>query len=210
MVHIRHMGNSEITRITEIDRSEHVTLAYRVRDGQLEERHVHWHVPRWSDEENGEHSVQAKVTALSPILDQGGVMWGAFDEDRLVGVAILRPALTEDMAQLAFLHVSNGYRRQGIATRLTGKASQLASEMGAQRLYVSATESESAVGFYRSQGFELAEQVHPELCALEPDDIHMIKTLRPASRTCHKNVRKFSRYRHDKVMQPDAGWPKIE
>jgi ribosomal protein S18 acetylase RimI-like enzyme len=179
MLHIRRMGNGEITRIAEIDRSEHVTLAYRVRDGQLEERHVDWHVPRWSGEENGEHSVQAKVAALSAILDQDGVMWGAFDEDRLAGVAILRPALTEDMAQLAFLHVSNGYRRQGIATRLTEQASKVASEMGAQRLYVSATESESAVGFYRSQGFELAKEVYPELYALEPEDIHMVKILAP-------------------------------
>lgn len=177
MVHLRRMANSEITRIAEIDRSEHVTLAYRVRDRRLEERHVDWHVPRWFGEGNGEHSVQTKVAALSPILDQGGVMWGAFDQDRLVGVAILRPGLTEDMAQLAFLHVSKGYRRQGIATRLTQQASKLAREMGAQRLYVSATESESAVGFYFSQGFELAEEVHPELYALEPEDIHMVKVL---------------------------------
>ncbi len=180
MVHIRRMGNSEITRIAEIDRSEHVTLAYRVRDRRLEERHVDWNVPRWCREGNGEHSVQAKVAALSPILDQGGAMWGAFDQDRLVGVAILRPHLTEDMAQLAFLHVSKGYRRRGIATGLTQQASKLAREIGAKRLYVSATESESAVGFYRSQGFELAEEVHPELYALEPEDIHMVKALGPS------------------------------
>ncbi len=177
MVHIRRMQDSEITRIAEIDRSEHVTVAYRVSDGRLEKRHVDWHVPRWFSEGDGEHSVRAKVAALSPILNQEGMMWGAFDEDRLVGVTILRPRLTEDTAQLAFLHVSKGYRRLGIAARLTEQASKVAKEMGAQRLYVSATESESAVGFYHSQGFELAEEVHPELYALEPEDIHMVKVL---------------------------------
>ena len=48
---------------------------------------------------------------------------------------------------------------------------------GADQLYVSAVPSESAVGFYRSQGFRLADEVHPDLYELEPDDIHMIKEL---------------------------------
>ena len=48
---------------------------------------------------------------------------------------------------------------------------------GHKRLYVSATESKSAVGFYLSQGFVPTQDAHPDLYALEPDDIHMIKIL---------------------------------
>jgi hypothetical protein len=48
---------------------------------------------------------------------------------------------------------------------------------GARRVYVSATPSGSAVGFYRSQGFALTRDPVPELLALEPEDIHMIKEL---------------------------------
>jgi hypothetical protein len=33
------------------------------------------------------------------------------------------------------------------------------------------------VGFYTSLGFTLVDRPHPELFALEPDDIHMIKAL---------------------------------
>ena len=44
-------------------------------------------------------------------------------------------------------------------------------------MYVSAVPSESAVGFYRSQGFTPTQEVDEELYALEPEDIHMTKTL---------------------------------
>jgi N-acetylglutamate synthase-like GNAT family acetyltransferase len=48
---------------------------------------------------------------------------------------------------------------------------------GAERLYVSATPSESAVGFYLEQGFAPVKEPLPELYELEPEDIHMVKFL---------------------------------
>jgi ribosomal protein S18 acetylase RimI-like enzyme len=77
------------------------------------------------------------------------------------------------MAQLVFLQVSDGYRRQGIASRLTAECIRMARADGAKKLYVSATPSESAVGFYQTQGFRLVDKPNPELYALEPEDIHM-------------------------------------
>ena len=109
------------------------------------------------------------------------MLLGAFEHASLLGFAIFRPnltdSLTDSMAQLAVLHISRDFRRKGIARALTEQVVQLARKSGAKSLYVSATPSESAVGFYRSQGFELVDDPHPELYALEPDDIHMIKTL---------------------------------
>ena len=177
MVDIGRLAKSDITRIAEIDRSEHVTLSYVYRDGKLETREVDWHVPRWFTDGRREHSVQALIDKSAPILDQGGVLFGALDGDVLAGLAILRHKLSDTMAQLALLHISRGCRRQGIATRLFQEACRLASEDGATELYVSATPSQSAVGFYLSQGCRLAEQVNDELYAEEPEDIHMIKTL---------------------------------
>ena len=177
MVDIRRLATSDIIRIAEIDRSEHVTLGYVYRDGKLETRQVDWHVPRWFTDGRREHSVQALIDKWSPGLEQGGVLLGALDGDELAGLAMLRYKLSDTMAQLALLHVSRACRRQGIATRLFLEACQLASEDGATELYITATPSESAVGFYRSQGCRLAEQVNGELYAEEPEDIHMIKTL---------------------------------
>jgi ribosomal protein S18 acetylase RimI-like enzyme len=176
MIVIKEMERSEIDRIGEIDRTEHVTVGYTVREGKLAEEAVDWRVPRWFAK-GPEHSVPALIEFLSPMVEDGASLWGAFAGDALVGVMVYRPDLTETMAQLVFLHVSHGHRRQGIAGRLTAEAVRLARAEGAEGLYVSATPSESAVGFYRSQGFRLIKEPHPELYALEPEDIHMYKQL---------------------------------
>lgn len=176
MIAIKQMGESEIPRIAEIDRTEHVTLGYVHQDGRLLAQKVDWRVPPWSADD-GPHSVQGRIEGCRTALEHGGAMFGAFDADRLVGCAVLRYELTDGMAQLAGLWVSDGYRRKGIAARLTDEVFRLARERGAERIYVSGTPSESAVGFYRSQGFRLADQVNEELFEEEPEDIHMIKTL---------------------------------
>jgi len=137
---------------------------------------VAWDSSPWR-EEGEEHSIPRMIRGLEEVLAHEGTMLGAFDGARLVGIATFRPHLTRTMADLALLHVSNGYRRKGIASRLFDRTEELARQSGAQQLYVSATPSESAVGFYMSRGFALAPTPHPELFRLEPEDIHMIKPL---------------------------------
>ena len=177
MIEIREMAAAEIGRLGEIDRSEQVRVGYTYRDGKLQAEAVDWQVPPWSTEGEGSHSVQAMIRFCARHLEEGGVLLGALDGERLAGVAIVRCRLRDGLAQLAFLHVSRPYRRQGIAARLTEEAMQLAREDGARTLYVSATPSESAVGFYLSEGFRPAQAPDPELLALEPEDIHMIRAL---------------------------------
>lgn len=171
------MEPSQLARIGEIDRSEHVTQEYSYRRARLETRPVDLQVPTWSRSGDHEHSVQAKIDEWRPILDRGGTLLGAFDAEILAGFAIYRPHLAEGVANLAVLHVSRQYRRKGVASLLTGEVVRLARSDGATRLYVSATPSGSAVGFYRSLGFEPTDEPNPALYALEPDDIHMILEL---------------------------------
>lgn len=127
--------------------------------------------PRWNADQ-WKSSLEKWATKL-----HWDVMFGAFDGDRLVGMGSLRYRLADSMAQLVSLHVSRAYRRQGIATRLTQELIRLAQENSARALYVSATPSESAIGFYTSQGFAPTEHVNKELLDLEPEDIHMIREL---------------------------------
>ncbi len=176
-MNIREMDRSEAGRLGEIDRTEHVTVGYTCRDGRLRAEPVDWRVPPWSPEGDGEHTVTHHVQGVRATLAAGGRMFGAFDGDRLVAMAVLCYELEPGVAELAGLWVGQGYRRRGIATQLLARVEDRAREHGARRLYVSATPSESAVGFYTSRGFRPAEQVHPDLYALEPEDIHMIKTL---------------------------------
>lgn len=177
MITIRHVAGSELGRIGEIDRSEHVTLEYAHRSGSLEARSVDIRVPTWSRCGDHEHSVPGKIEAWQPILDRGGTLVGAFDRDTLVGFAIYRPDLAEGLANLWALHVSRSHRRRGIASLLTEEVARLARADGARRLYVSVTPSGPTVEFYRSHGFEPTDEPDEELFALEPDDIHMILEL---------------------------------
>ena len=177
VTHIRQLPHSDISRLVEIDRSEHVTLEYVYKDRSLHARKIDCHVPNWSRDPSQAHSIHRLIRQFTPVLEEGGALLGAFVEDKLVGLAILRYDLEPGMSQLALLHVSDGYRRQGIGAELTEEMIRMAKERGSTMMYVSATPSESAVGFYLSQGFELAAKVNEELYALEPDDIHMTKVI---------------------------------
>jgi ribosomal protein S18 acetylase RimI-like enzyme len=172
-VRFTRMQHGEIERLAELDRSEHITHAYKIRHGVLTRIRVNWDIPNWSSEGEGEHSLSQQLAFCRSHLEQGGVLLGAFKEDLLAGVAVVRPKIQEDMAQLAFLHVSQGFRRQGIAKKLFQQACEFARSAGACRIYVSATPSGSAVDFYLSQGCRLAETIDPDLYALEPEDIHL-------------------------------------
>jgi ribosomal protein S18 acetylase RimI-like enzyme len=105
------------------------------------------------------------------------VVIGAFAGDSLVGLAIFRAVLSPGMSELAGLWVSRSHRRQGVATRLAAEVEGLARSAGSTSLYVSATPSRSAVGFYRSRGFRPTLDVNEELYEREPEDIHMVLEL---------------------------------
>jgi len=176
MIVVRPLSVDELGRLAEIDRSEQVETGYRMHGATLEPYAAGWRIPNWFAV-GEDHSVEAHVRSLGELAERGAFFLGAFDEDRLVGLLAWRPKLTETMDQLAFLHVSREHRRRGIASRLCDEAETAARNRGATSIYVSATPSESAVGFYRSRGFEPTSDIHLELFALEPDDIHMTKDL---------------------------------
>lgn len=84
----------------------------------------------------------------------------------------------QDTLQLKFLHVSRDYRKRGIASMLFKLAVEKAKELGAKKLYISATPSEHTVNYYRELGCVLAAEINPELFALEPEDIHLTYVIR--------------------------------
>lgn len=174
---IRWMEPTELERIREIDRSEEIRVGYVMEARKLRQMNVVWDSPNFDSEGEGEHSFAAHIKFCRTHLEAGGRMIGAFAKDRLVGIGVLRYEVRPGMAQLAYLHVSNGFRRKGLATRLTQEIIAEARENGAYRIYVSATPSGSAVGFYHSQGFTVAAKPIPELYELEPEDIHMVMKL---------------------------------
>lgn len=170
-MNIRLLQRAEIPLIWQIDRREIVQNIYILQDGKLVLKPDYFDIQGWPPGE-AEH--------YTPILldcyDRGGMFWGAFENDKLIGVAILESKFIgsqQDTLQLKFLHVSRDYRKQGIAATLFRLAVEKARALGAKKLYISATPSEHTVNYYMRLGSVLAREIDPELFALEPEDIHL-------------------------------------
>ena len=175
---VQRLGFDDVGLIAGIDRSEHVDVEYAVVDGHLIERPVSMaDIPPWDQVGAGPHSVASKVAFCAPLVAGGAALFGAFEGDRLLGLAVVDGSFEPRLAWLAFLHVSRRGRRRGAASALWGAAVQEATKAGAESMYVSATPTGSAVGFYLSRGCKLADPVHPTLYAREPDDIHLVCSL---------------------------------
>jgi GNAT superfamily N-acetyltransferase len=166
-----------LSRVAEIDRTERIGLIYEQHGTELVERRGNWNSPAWDPDGHGEHSVQAQRHALEHYVDAGGVAIGAFSDGRLVGIGVVVPNLRPEIAQLAFLHVSEAFRSAGIGRRLSDELDLIASDAGDTEIIVSATPSENTVRFYMGRGYVPMAQPLPELYELEPEDVHMSKAL---------------------------------
>jgi ribosomal protein S18 acetylase RimI-like enzyme len=173
----RRVGPDEFELVRDIDRTEHIDALYVQRGARLELRRGEFSASPWSPEGAGEHSVAAQAAAVREYVENGATALGAFGADRLVGIALVKPHVRPGVAQLAYLHVSNGYRREGIGGRLCDQLEEIAREAGDTSMVVSATPSLNTVRFYERRGFEPMAEPVPELYDLEPEDVHMQKQL---------------------------------
>lgn len=175
---VRSLSLDDLGLIARIDRTEHVDIEYAVVDGQLIARPASIpEVRPWDPVGTGDHSVASMGAFCEPIVARGAAFFGAFDDERLLGLAVAEAAFEPGLAWLAFLHVSREARRQGAASALWDAALKEATAARAESIYVSATPTVSAVGFYLSRGCRLANPPHPTLYAMEPDDIHLVCAL---------------------------------
>lgn len=169
MVEIRTVGEADLRGIAAIDVSEQGEQRIQWVDGELKTIAQSWERPFW-DADAWSQRLQSWAQKLKP-----DCYVGAYDGERMVGIAGLRYRLTPTMAQLTSLYIDVHYRRQGVAHQLVEEVFRLSRESGAQAIYVSSKPSIPAVGFYMRQGFEVTSEPDAHLFALQPLDIHMIK-----------------------------------
>lgn len=173
----RRLIATDLGRIGEIDRTERIDALYVQHGAELHERRGDWSAPPWFSEGDGEHSVAHQRAECERHLAAGGIALGAFAGETLVGIGIVRAHLRPGVAQLAFLHVGNGYRARGIGGRLSAALERLAWDHGDTAIVVSATPSLNTVRFYLNRGYQLMPEPLPELYEAEPEDVHMRKQL---------------------------------
>jgi len=176
-VQYRRLVPSDLGRLGEIDRSERIDTIYVQRGAVLEERRGDFSASPWRAEGDGEHSVAAQRVECERYLAAGGLGVVAIADERLIGVGLVRPHIRADVAQLAYLHVSDGFRGRGVGGRLSDELEVLARAGGDTAMVVSATPSQNTVRFYLGRGYEPMPEPLPELHELEPDDVHLLKRL---------------------------------
>lgn len=177
MIAYRRLEVHDVARVAEIDRTERIERLYVQHGTDLDTVDGDFSAPRWQTEGNGEHSVEHQIAECERWMAAGGVALGAFDGERLVGIGIVVPNLRPDLAQLAFLHVSDGFRNRGIGRRLSDDLDAIARAAGNTTMVVSATPSVHTVDFYRRRGYAPTASPLPELYEAEPADVHLEKRL---------------------------------
>jgi predicted N-acetyltransferase YhbS len=168
---VRLLQRDEIPLVWQIDRSETIHNIYHLRDGELVLVPDYFDAQGWPLGE-AEHY----TPILLDCFDRGGTFWGAFEDEKIVGVAVLESRFIgsrSDALQLKFLHVSRGQRKQRLGAKLFHLAVDHARSLDARKLYISATPSENTINFYMRLGCVLATEIDPKLFALEPEDIHL-------------------------------------
>jgi GNAT superfamily N-acetyltransferase len=168
---------SELWRVGEIDRTEHIDVMFEQHGTELVARRGSWTAPAWDPDGHGEHSVDAQRRTLAHYADEGGIARGAFSHGRLVGIGVVVPRIRPAIAQLAYLHVSHDVRSAGIGSRLCDDLEWIAHGAGDTEIVVTVTPSENTVRFYLGRGYRPMAQPLPELLTLEPEDIHMNKAI---------------------------------
>lgn len=102
--------------------------------------------------------------------------WGAFEENQIVGFAVVvkkRFGSRNQYVDLAEFYVSQPFRRQGIGRTLFEKACEGAGKLGAEKLYISAHSSKESQAAYRGLGCVEAGEINSALAAKEPCDVQM-------------------------------------
>ena len=127
-------------------------------------------------EDWGEKEYEFLVKCLKNTVRTGGVVYGAFDDKKLVGFASAESTFFGEKyryLELSCIHVTEERRGSGIGRRLFKLISARAREMGAEKLYISAHSSVESQSFYRAVGCREAEEYSRYHAEKEPCDCQL-------------------------------------
>ncbi len=162
------------------NRYQEVTRVFRARGGKWVIKDAVF------TEEWGENEKEELVRCLANTLQTRGIIYGAFDGERLVGFFSLegkRFGSQNQYVELSSLHVDYDYRGRGIGRKLFDCACSCAGNLKAKKIYISSHSAVETQVFYKKMGCVEATEFHPDSLAKEPCDCQLEYTLtqRPGS-----------------------------
>ena len=151
------------------NRYQEVKRCWRFEDGEWVLKDISY-THQW--DENTKKNIATE--GFTDYINSGGFVWGVFnDNNQLIAFATLLSDFfgsENQYIQLSLLHVSCGYRNQGIGRQLFKLCAEKAKSIGAKKLYISTNPSEESQIFYKNVGCVDAEEINQKLAENEPLD----------------------------------------
>jgi len=169
MIVNKKLVKEDLEKIGDIDRSEPIDESYILENGELKISENKKEVPNWDEEKRNEVK-----NRIENALEKGGIAYGAYEEDKLVGLASLsKKVISGDRVQLLTFHVDRKHRGMGIGGKLFDLIVSEAKTLEVRGIYISASSKKNSVDFYLHKGCILTKDIDEELLQEEPMDIHM-------------------------------------
>lgn len=156
----RQLAVNECERIREINASQFIKRAWREVDGVMQLVEINYQDP---DFPNG---YENHLIALKETFESGGMVFGAFDDTKLIGFCSVNHhffGVRYKYVLLDQLFISNEYRGNGIGKKLFFLSADIAKSWGADKIYICAGSAEETVAFYFAIGCEEAKEINQEL-----------------------------------------------
>ena len=152
------------------NRYQEIKKCYRKEEGNWVLKNIEF-IENWNKDKKLE-----TIQDFSETINKGGFVYGAFENNRLIGFAVLynkKFGSRKQYIQLDSIQVSYGYRNKGIGKKLFELCIKGSKEIGIEKIYISANSSEETQGFYLGIGCRDALEIDKELFDKEPFDRHM-------------------------------------
>jgi predicted N-acetyltransferase YhbS len=160
----------KVELFSSFNRYQEVRECWRKENGEWLLKQIEF-TEQWSPE-----NYEYLVKCLQNTLKEGGMVFGAFCNNALVGFASLENRFfgsQKEYLQLSSIHASYESRGLGIGKNLFSLVCKKAKERGAKKIYISAHSSKESQAFYKAMGCVEATEYNSVLAAKEPCDCQL-------------------------------------
>jgi GNAT superfamily N-acetyltransferase len=145
-MNIKKLCFEECELLKSIDRSEKIRAAWQInKDGIRSLDFVFLNIEGYG------FYLKTCVEILQKIISLGGIVYGAFDDSRIVGMASVLPLFEKasEFSVLVSVDVSLDYRRKGIGRSLIDKCVESSKSAGCSTMLVASNPYESTIKFFK-------------------------------------------------------------
>jgi GNAT superfamily N-acetyltransferase len=169
-MNIKKLKITECELLGSIDRSEKIRAAWQInKDGV---RNLDF---TYLDIEDYGFYLKTCIEILQRVISLGGIVYGAFEDNQIVGMVSVLPLSGEanGFSVLVSVDVSSDYRRKGIGRSLIDKCVESSKSSGCSTMLAAANPYESTIKFFKNYGFLYTE--NPQNKALLQENLFFPK-----------------------------------